>query len=146
MLYEVITLRYKILDPNGKIVVNTQAANQHVLDVEINQPALWDTEKPNLYSLITTVLANGKTTDEETTRFGIRSLRFTKDSGFFLNGKHLRIQGVCLHHDNGPLGAVVNRRALERKLEIMKSMGVNSVRTSHNMPSPELLDLRNNFV
>ena len=84
---------------------------------------------------------NGNVVDTYETSFGIRTFEFTTDKGFFLNGKHVNIKGVCLHHDLGSLGAAVNKRAIERQLEIMKSMGCNAIRTSHNPPAPELLDL-----
>jgi beta-galactosidase len=86
-------------------------------------------------------MVKGKVMDEYTTTFGIRSFHFDVNKGFFLNGKHLKIRGVCMHHDLGCLGTAVNTRALERQLEILKAMGCNSVRTSHNPPAPELLDL-----
>ena len=73
--------------------------------------------------------------------FGLRAIRFDKDKGFFLNGESIKLKGVCLHHDLGPLGAAVSVRAIERQLEIMKEMGCNAIRTSHNPPAPELLDL-----
>jgi beta-galactosidase len=87
-----------------------------------------------------TLIVNGKLSDSYDTPFGIRTIEFSADEGFKLNGRYLKIQGVCLHHDHGPLGSAVSRRATERQLQIMKSMGVNAVRTSHNPPSPELLE------
>src|SRR5436309_14262778 len=79
--------------------------------------------------------------DEYATPFGVRTFAFDGDRGFILNGKPLKIRGVCLHHDLGSLGAAVNTRALERQLQIMKEMGVNALRTSHNPPAPALLEL-----
>ncbi len=87
------------------------------------------------------VHANGRVADACTTPFGIRTFEFTADKGFFLNGKHVDLKGVCLHHDQGCLGSAVHTRSIERQLEIMKSMGCNAIRTSHNPPAPELLDL-----
>jgi len=109
--------------------------------IKIPKPKLWSTEKPNLYHIKSKVYVNGRIADASETTFGIRTFEFTVDKGFFLNGKHVDIKGVCLHHDLGCLGAAVNKRAIERQLEIMKSMGCNAIRTSHNPPAPELLDL-----
>jgi beta-galactosidase len=107
----------------------------------IAAPMLWSLENPYLYKAVTKVMSKGKVTDEYTTTFGIRSFKFDADKGFFLNGKHVKIVGVCNHHDLGCLGTAINARALERQLQIMKGMGVNGIRTSHNPPAPELLDL-----
>jgi beta-galactosidase len=109
--------------------------------LKIKNPQLWSIETPALYKAISKVYVNNVLTDEYTTSFGCRSIRFDKDQGFFLNEKHVKIKGVCMHHDLGPLGAAVNYRATERQLEIMKEMGVNAIRTSHNPPSPELLQI-----
>ena len=105
------------------------------------KPILWSLESPRLYHAHVSVHANGRAADECTTLFGIRTYEFTTDRGFFLNGKHVDMKGVCLHHDQGSLGAAVHTRSIERQLEIMKSMGCNAIRTSHNPPAPELLDL-----
>jgi len=109
--------------------------------IKIPKPKLWSPENPNLYHIKSKVHVNGRIADAGDTPFGIRTFEFTVNKGFFLNGKHVDIKGVCLHHDLGCLGAAVNKRAIERQLEIMKSMGCNAVRTSHNPPAPELLDL-----
>lgn len=108
---------------------------------DVANPKLWDTIHPDRYAAITTVSVDGKVVDRVETPFGIRSIQFTADNGFLLNGKRVQLQGVCDHHDLGALGAAFNERAAERQLEILKSMGVNALRTSHNMPAPELLDL-----
>lgn len=110
-------------------------------DLSISRPQLWSIEAPHLYQLISNVYEGSKLIDTYTTTFGFRTIHFDKDKGFFLNGKPLKLKGVCLHHDLGPLGAAVNRRAIERQLEIMQEMGCNAIRTSHNPPAPELLDL-----
>lgn len=107
----------------------------------INEPKLWSLETPNLYTLETTVLQNGKAVDRYETVFGIRSIEYTTDRGFLLNGKAVVMNGVCQHHDLGPLGSAINTRALERQIEILKEMGCNAIRTAHNMPAPELLEL-----
>ncbi len=128
---------------NVKSVLNISAAsvNETEQKLEIKNPQLWDTEHPNLYKAVTIIQSDGKTVDTYETPFGIRSFYFDAAKGFFLNGKHLKIQGVCNHHDLGCLGAAINTRALERQIEIMKGMGVNAIRTSHNPPAPELLEL-----
>jgi beta-galactosidase len=110
----------------------------------IANPKLWGTglhQKPNRYLAVTTVHMDGKIVDTYKTPFGIRTLRFDPDAGFFLNGEHIRLNGVCDHHDLGALGAAVNYRALQRQLEMLADMGANAIRTSHNPPAPELLDL-----
>ncbi|RYD69731.1 MAG: glycoside hydrolase family 2 protein, partial [Sphingobacteriales bacterium] len=110
-------------------------------NLEIKNPILWSVENPNQYKLVTQILQNGKVIDTYETKFGIRSFNFDAEKGFSLNGKPMKILGVCLHHDLGALGAAVNVRAMERQLEIMKEMGVNAIRTAHNPPAPEFLDL-----
>jgi len=110
----------------------------------LRNPKFWGTgarQKPNRYLALTTVRLNGRTVDVYRTPFGVRSLRFDPDKGFFLNGEHIELNGVCSHHDLGALGAAVNTRALERQLEMLAEMGANAIRTSHNPPAPELLDL-----
>lgn len=107
----------------------------------IDKPRLWDLKHPNLYSVITTISQDGWNIDRYETTFGIRTIKFDVEKGFLLNGERVRIQGVCDHHDLGALGSALNVRALERQLEILKEMGVNAVRTSHNPPAPELLEL-----
>lgn len=110
-------------------------------EFKIDNPELWSIQTPVLYTAESTVTAGGEKTDRYLTPFGIRSFRFDRDSGFYLNEEPLKILGVCNHHDLGCLGAAVNKRALERQLELLKEMGVNAIRTSHNPPAPELLDL-----
>ncbi|HLM55212.1 MAG TPA: beta-galactosidase GalB [Pyrinomonadaceae bacterium] len=107
----------------------------------VRAPKLWSTRRPSLYAAVTTVEQAGKTVDTYETVFGIRTVKFDAERGLLLNGEPVEIKGVCNHHDLGALGAAVNTRALERQLEILKEMGVNAVRTSHNPPAPELLDL-----
>ena len=107
----------------------------------INTPHLWSVDDPYLYTLVTKIIRNGKCIDTYETPFGIRTIEFRADSGFYLNGEHVRINGVCNHHDLGCLGAATNERAIERQLQILKTMGCNGIRCSHNPPSPILLDL-----
>ncbi|GAB2684116.1 beta-galactosidase GalB [Mucilaginibacter koreensis] len=107
----------------------------------INRPKLWSVDKPYLYTAVTRVYQNQKLIDEYTIPLGIRYFNFDADKGFSLNGQPLKILGVCNHHDLGSLGAAINTRALERQLQLLKAMGCNAIRTSHNPPAPELLDL-----
>jgi len=109
--------------------------------VTVSNPKLWSITSPTLYSVVTTVSVGGSVVDTYTTSFGIRSLAFDANNGFSLNGTKLKINGVCLHHDLGSLGAAVNYRAIEKRLQLLKQMGVNAIRTSHNPPAPELLDI-----
>ncbi len=116
------------------------ATGEGKLSVEIPDARLWSPESPNLYTAHVTVSLGGKIVDEFSQKFGFRTIQFTHDDGLHLNGKRVQIRGTCNHHDLGALGAAVNARASERQLEILKSFGCNAIRTSHNPPSPELLD------
>ena len=107
----------------------------------INKPKLWSVHSPNRYVAVTTLEAYGKVVDEVESPFGIRTIQFTADNGFLLNGERVQLNGVCNHHDLGALGAAFNVRAAERQLEILQEMGCNAIRTAHNPPAPELLDL-----
>ncbi len=106
----------------------------------IRNPVLWSIESPVLYKAVTQLLVDGKVADTYETAFGIRYFNFDINKGFFLNGKHVKIIGVCDHHDLGALGSAINTRALQRQLELLKAMGCNGIRTSHNPPAPELLN------
>ena len=108
---------------------------------EINLPALWSPEEPNLYIARTQIIRNGQVLEERDTRFGIRDIRYTPEKGFQLNGQTRKFKGVCLHHDLGPLGAAVHKDALRHQLTMLKQMGCDAIRTSHNMPAPELVEL-----
>ena len=107
----------------------------------VEQPQLWELDDPRLYTARTTLSVDGKEVDSYDTRFGIRSIEYIPEKGFFLNGKVTKFKGVCNHHDLGPLGAAVNKSALRHQIELLKDMGVNAIRTSHNMPAPELAEL-----
>ncbi len=124
----------RITDPDDKTVL--LASDDNKLSYFIENPVMWDVDTPNLY--IAEIALNSG--DSVTVRFGVRSAEFTKD-GFFLNGRHLKLNGVCMHHDMGSIGAAVNVSAMSRQLDILQDMGVNALRTSHNPPAPELLDL-----
>ena len=110
-------------------------------DLALPVPQRWSPEHPYLYSIVTRLIRDHRVIDEYTTRTGIRSFRFDTRQGFLLNGQPLKILGVCLHHDLGALGAAVNTSAIRRQLQILKDMGCNGIRTAHNPPAPELLDL-----
>lgn len=125
----------RITDFEGNLVREI-SSNDDKASLMIENPVLWDVDSPNLYTAEIT-LESG---DAVSVRFGVRFCKFTKD-GFFLNGRRLKLNGVCMHHDMGSIGAAINRSALIRQIEIMKGMGVNAYRTSHNPPAPELLEL-----
>ena len=110
-------------------------------NITIHTPALWSPETPNLYIARTSVYADGVYQEEVETTFGVRSVQIVPNVGFLLNGKVRKIQGVCLHHDLGPLGSAINKDALRRQLLILKEMGCDAIRTSHNMPAPEQIEL-----
>jgi len=131
----------EITQSEKEFLISSKANQELEQQLEINTPELWSDVSPELYTAISEILIEGNLIDQKKTNFGIRNFRFDLDKGFILNGVQTKIKGVCLHHDLGPLGAAVNTRAIERKLEIRKEMGVNGIRTAHNPPSPELLDL-----
>ena len=131
----------KVAQTSGVVQLSNTETTVSQLDFSVANPVLWDVENPYLYKVLTIIELDGKKVDSYVTSIGIRTFRFDADKGFFLNGKHLKINGVCNHHDLGALGAAVNVRAMERQLQILKAMGVNGLRTSHNPPAPELLDL-----
>jgi len=146
---EQLTVETVILDGAGQ-QVRRQSDNATILPGQtaplkqtflVPNPQRWDVDRPYLYRALTTVRRAGEVADEYVTPFGIRTIQFTREKGFLLNGRQLKIHGVCNHHDLGALGAAVNRRAIERQLQIMKGMGANAIRTSHNPPAPELLEL-----
>lgn len=108
-------------------------------NIIVPQPKLWDIETPYLYKAVSKLYEGATLKDEYTTTFGIRSIEIIPDKGFFLNGKKIKFRGVCMHHDLGPLGAATNEAALRHQVSMLKEMGSNAIRTSHNMPSPELI-------
>ncbi len=133
-----------IQDADGRQIttVTEKGVNAEVSQtLKVSAPKLWSDERPYLYKVISELTKSGRVVDRYETPLGIRTFRFDVEKGFFLNGKPVKIRGVCNHHDLGSLGAAVNTRAIERQLEILKAMGVNGLRTSHNPPAPELLDL-----
>ena len=142
-------VRTKIFDPQGSVVAvaDTPADTLCRQTLRLMNPSLWSPESPALYKAVTQILYNAEAAyddevvDEYETRFGIRTIDLVPDKGFYLNGKLRKIQGVCNHHDLGPLGAAVNRAALRHQLALLKEMGCDAIRTSHNMPAPELVEL-----
>ncbi len=138
-----------VIDPDGAqaakgdtaISVSSKGNAEAVRNLNIKNPGLWDIDHPQLYKIEILLSVNGQKQDSEAVAFGIRTFKFTADDGFHLNGRRVQLYGVNLHHDQGVLGAAFNIRAMERQLEIMKDMGVNALRTSHNPPAPEVLDL-----
>ncbi len=141
-----VTISTEIIDPQGNVVADDSTpyyyhGQPYVQNFLVNKPQLWSPESPSLYTARTKVAVDDKVTDTYDTRFGIRKLEFIPEKGFFLNGEPTKFKGVCNHHDLGPLGAAVNRSALRHQLELLKDMGVNAVRTAHNMPAPELVEL-----
>jgi beta-galactosidase len=134
------TVRTTILDAAGKSVATTTSSVGGDAKLDVPRPHRWDVDDPYRYTVVTEVLVGNRPVDRYTTPLGIRTIAFDKTKGFSLNGRTMKLHGVCLHHDLGALGAAMNRRAVERQLEILKRAGVNAIRTSHNPPAPELLD------
>lgn len=142
-----VAVKTVIRNPEGKIIAQTGKDIVNLPDSTITQtlivdnPCLWGISNPCMYTAVTDLYEDDKKVDSYETPFGIRFFNFDVEKGFSLNGEPLKIHGVNLHHDAGALGAVVNRRAIERQLEILRGMGVNAIRSSHNPPAPELLEL-----
>ncbi len=146
---QTFTLKTIVYRPDGKkaatVVLDSVIARHSVQEISQNvtvrNPDLWSIEHPDLYQAVFQIECSGSVCDNVETTFGIRTYSFDSEKGFFLNGEPTKILGVCNHHDLGCLGATVNTRAIERQLEILKEMGCNGIRTSHNPPAPKLLDL-----
>lgn len=146
---DTVQITHEIISPEGEVVAmkhikrGIQAGKEGVTEgtMTLRNPRHWDINDPVLYTVRSTIMANDQAQDQIETEFGVRTFRFDPDHGFFLNGRRLQLKGVNLHHDHGPLGAAFYPRAMERQLEIMKSMGVNAIRNSHNVAAPELLTL-----
>ncbi|UCF43525.1 MAG: glycoside hydrolase family 2 protein, partial [Planctomycetota bacterium] len=144
-----VVLETIIYDAQGKDVakgtvkksIGKKVSLEFVQDLEVFNPIRWDIENPYLYRAVSNVKVDGETVDRYETKFGIRTFRLDAKEGFFLNGRNIKFKGVNLHHGLGPFGIAFFRRAAERQLEIMKEMGCNSIRTAHNPPAPEQLDL-----
>ena len=144
-----VTLASVIIDAAGNDVARTETAHaipagtMREFDQQfvVTDPQLWSPDQPNLYDVVSTVSVGGKVVDTYTTPLGIRTVEFTTDRGFFLNGEHVDIKGVCLHHDYGPIGTAFFPRALERQLVILRDMGCNAIRTAHNPRDPEFYSI-----
>jgi beta-galactosidase len=147
-----VELRVRIHQPNptasllagdGSTKVSIPAGGNAVgkVTLKVAKPERWDVDDPNLYTAVVSVSDGDRIVDRESIPFGIRTFEFTADDGFHLNGRRVQLYGVNLHHDQGPLGAAFFPRAMERQLEIMRELGVNALRTSHNAPAPEVLDI-----
>lgn len=130
-----ISIVNKLVKRDGCLYSNTTNT------IKIDNPVLWELYNAKLYTMVTEVLKDGEVIDSVSESFGFRTIEFTTDKGFFLNHKHVKLHGVCEHHDLGALGAAVNKAATRRKVEKLKSMGVNAIRTSHNPPSVELMEV-----
>jgi beta-galactosidase len=145
----IYTLQTTVIDPSGK-TVKTSESKQNIAagktadytqNIEVTNPALWDTQRPQLYKVITKLISGTTTTDAVTTPVGIREAKFLAATGFWLNGKNIKMYGVCLHHDGGAVGSAVPLAVWERRFKKLKEIGANAIRTSHNAMAPEFLDL-----
>jgi len=142
-------LRSVVIDGSGKVIatvetpVSISASGKEAIEqtLKVSTPLLWSIENPALYTLKSYLLEGKKEVDNFSSTFGIRKIEYDKDNGFLLNGKHVKMNGVCLHHDAGCLGAAVPEQAWVRRLQVLKEMGCNAIRTSHNPPDPAFLDL-----
>lgn len=142
-----LTVDTRIVDADGHVVA-TKTNRGYIAHEQpftqnftVEQPRLWSPEEPALYQAVSRIYSGDTLLDTCATRFGIRSIEYVADKGFYLNGKHRKFQGVCNHHDLGPLGAAINTAALRHQLALLKDMGCDAIRTSHNMPAPELVAL-----
>jgi len=140
-----LSLVSTIYDASGQRIVEHESSttfnDEFDQNLSVPQPKLWSPEQPYLYTAVSQLYHGDELKDEIKSTFGIRSIEFNPDEGFLLNGKVIKFKGVCLHHDLGPLGAAVNKSALRRQLAILKDLGANAIRSSHNMPSIEQLEL-----
>ncbi|MBN1821367.1 MAG: DUF4982 domain-containing protein [Prolixibacteraceae bacterium] len=145
-----VTVESVVLSPEGNEIEKAETRARRIpaggtmeFDnwITVKNPEIWDVDNPVLYAIKTIVKIDDEIVDTSISPFGFRTFKFTSDDGFFLNGKHFHMKGVNLHHDHGPLGSAFNKRAMERQLEIMKEMGCNAIRTSHNVCAPELIEL-----
>ena len=134
-----LSIRNTIYDAAGKVVARSQGTQ--IQQLKVRKPHLWSIGKGYLYTVKSELVVNGKVEDTATTQTAFRDVRFDARKGFFLNGENMKINGVCEHHDFGCLGAALNEDALHRKLTILRDMGVNAIRSSHNPPAPELLNM-----
>jgi beta-galactosidase len=144
--YKNLSLKATIYNQMGKVVVdNLSSINNPIVgidrDLVIKNSILWSIDHPYLYKVVLQLFKGNELLDNYKVNIGVRSFKFDSEKGFSLNGVHMKIKGVCMHHDLGALGAAVNTRAIERQLQLLKQMGCNAIRTSHNPPAPEFLNL-----
>lgn len=136
----------EIRNPKGAVVATKESGisrhDKRLFEqtIEVDAPELWSVDNPALYTATSKIYADNELMDEYTTRFGIRTIEIVPEEGMYINGELTKFKGVCNHHDLGPLGAAVNDAAIRRQIRIMKDMGCNAIRTSHNMPAPELVE------
>ncbi len=143
-----VVVQYQITGPDkslwttmeARASIEAGASQAFVRNLQVNNPQLWSAETPNLYSLETRVTVDGKTVDSESTSFGIRSIAWSAEKGFLLNGQSIKMKGGCVHHDNGVMGAASYPHAEERKVALHKASGYNAIRCAHNPPAPAFLD------
>lgn len=148
-----IQIKHQIIDNVGKEIIASSAEEtvqvnsekNYTQSIFIEDPNLWSIDHPNLYSVETKIIMDGEVIDFETTPFGIRYFHFDANLGFYLNGKNIKMKGVCIHHDAGCLGAAVPEKVWARRLQLLKEAGVNAIRMSHNPPAPELLDMCDSY-
>ncbi len=145
-----VSLQIDVLGPDGKLMQSATTAPRQVpklgavdleQDVVVKNPRRWDISDPALYQVVAKIKEGKTILDDELTTFGIREFKFESATGFWLNGRNFKIKGVCLHHDGSAFGAAVPLRVWERRLEILRELGVNAIRTAHNPPDPAFLDL-----
>ncbi len=144
-----ITVEQTIISPQGKEIVSKEikakipagTKKDFEATITLSNPEKWEVNHGVLYTMKTVVKNGAQILDTYSTTFGVRTMRFTADDGFYLNDHRVQLKGVCLHHDQGPLGAAFYPRAMERQIQLLKEMGCNAIRTSHNCPAPELLEL-----
>ena len=145
-----VSLQVQLISPDGKVVGTAETAPKQLAagesadftqEISVASPRRWDIRDPNLYRAVVRVREGRRVLDDEAVTFGIREFRFEPATGFWLNGRNFKLKGVCLHHDGGAFGAAVPLRVWERRLEILRRFGANAIRTAHNPPAPEFLDL-----
>ncbi len=136
-----LAMEWAIFDPEGRRVAKAVSGGLPYVKIAVPFPQIWDLNTPRLYKIVVSVKANGIAVDSVTVSFGIRSFEFVPATGFWLNGRNIKIKGACLHHDGSAFGAAVPTAVWERRLKELKKLGVNAIRTAHNPPAPEFLDL-----
>lgn len=145
-----VTLQVQLVNPEGKVVGTAETKPRQLAagetadltqEVVVKNPSRWDIANPLLYKAVARVREGRRVLDDETVTFGIREFRFEPATGFWLNGRNFKLKGVCLHHDGSAFGAAVPLRVWERRLEVLRRFGANAIRTAHNPPAPEFLDL-----